>query len=448
MRFFAPYCGLHEIRVPWEKNYGWRRTYMKAIQRMFRTLASKRRSRLTAAQPALLAVCSLLLLLTGCEWPMYRQGPGRTGQSGVNTSSNAGKLQWSYSNGLGQNQVPYGPVIGATSSTGGIYLGDEFGTVYSVTTSGKLAWSTPTGGIGATPSAVGMDLSVYAMQIGGSLYDVTSTGVNWTFSPPNGLSPANLATANDGSGTIYTGNQCGVFYALNPNGTTKWAYSGFAKDCDTGNAGAPTISPAVGPDGTIYSGVNYGFNAGGVLFALSPSGSLLWSSKTYAGTPAVSDNGTIYVLGLGGGQLYALNSSGTLQWQVNAPNGGEFTLPAIASDGSIYVGTAGEGLMRISAAGAVIWNTTPAGISYFFSPATIGGDGTVYIVGDANNGAATLLAVNPSSTVKWSNSNLCDSASGVFDADDEPVIGFDGTIYLILDGFAGDVASCPLQAFH
>jgi hypothetical protein len=421
---------------------------MKSIQRMFRTLASKRRFRLTAAQPTLLVACTLLLLLTGCEWPVYRQGPGRTGQSGVNTSSNAGKLQWSYSNGLGQNQVPYGPVIGSTSSTGGIYLGDLYGTIYSITTAGKLAWTTPTGGVGATPNAVGIDLSVYAMQIGGSLYDVTSTGVNWTFSPPNGLSSANLALASDLSGTIYTGNQCGVFYALNPNGTTKWTYSGFAKDCDAGNVGTPTISPAVGPDGTIYSGVNYGFNAGGVLFALSPSGSLLWSSSAHAGTPAVANNGTIYVLGLGGSQLFALNSSGTLQWQVNAPNGSEFTLPAIASDGVIYVGTAGEGLMQINAAGTIVWNTTPAGISYFFSPPTIGNDGTVYIVGDANNGAATLLAVNPSSTVKWSNSNLCGGASGVFDADDEPVIGVDGTIYLILDGFAGDVASCPLQAFH
>ena len=88
------------------------------------TLASKRNFPRTASALALIMLCPLLLLLTGCEWPIYRDGPGRTGQSGVNTSANTGTLQWNYSVGLGQNELPYGPVVGLASSAGGIFLGD------------------------------------------------------------------------------------------------------------------------------------------------------------------------------------------------------------------------------------------------------------------------------------------------------------------------------------
>jgi hypothetical protein len=411
---------------------------------MLITLASKHGSRRAAAPLAFAILCPLLLFLTGCEWPIYRDGPGRTGRSGVNTSANAGTLQWNYSVGLGQNEFPYGPVVALASSAGGIYLGDEFGDIYSITTSGRLAWSTATNAIGATPNAVGSDLSVYAPQVGGSLYDVTSSGVQWTFSPPGGLSPANLAIASDGSGTIYTGNQCGVFYALNPNGTVKWTYSGFQRDCELYT---PTISPAVSPDGTIYGGVNYGFDAGGVLFALTSSGSLIWSSTVYVGTPAVAESGTIYVLGLGGERLYALNPGGTLQWQVNAPGQAQFCLPAIAPDGTAYVGTAGDGLWAINALGSVVWVATPGGRTYFFAPPTIGADGTIYATAlNGDSGTSSLLAVNPNSTLKWS-TVLCQGTSGTFAVSDEPVIGLDGSIYMILDGFTGDVASCPLQAF-
>jgi hypothetical protein len=424
-----------------------RKKIMKLRTGTLITLASKRNFPRTASALALIMLCPLLLLLTGCEWPIYRDGPGRTGQSGVNTSANTGTLQWNYSVGLGQNELPYGPVVGLASSAGGIYLGDELGNIYSITTTGKLAWTTATNAVGATPNAIGSDLSVYAPQVGGSLYDVTSSGVQWTFSPPGGLSPANLAIAYDSSGTIYTGNQCGVFYALNPNGTVKWTYGGFQRECDLYT---PTISAAVAPDGTIYAGVIYAneFPEAGVLFALSSSGSLLWSSTVYVGTPAVANNGSIYVLGLGGEQLYALNSKGTLQWQVNAPGEGQFSLPAIAPDGTAYVGTAGDGLWAINAHGSVVWVASPGGRTYFFAPPTLGGDGTIYATAlNPDSGTSSLLALNPNSTLKWS-TVLCAGATGTFASSDEPVIGLDGAIYLILDGFTNNVASCPLQAFQ
>jgi outer membrane protein assembly factor BamB len=366
---------------------------------------------------------------------MYRTNQSRTGRSGVDTSSEVGARQWSYNVGYGQNKLPYGPVVGYTSpGLGGVFLGDLYGTLYSFTPSGAIAWtlSLPDS-IGAAPNAVGRDGSVYAPAPGGNLYAVSPNGtLEWTYSPPAGLSWADVAVATDG--TIYTGNQCRVFYALNADGSVKWTYSGFQRDC---SLFAPTVSPALGADGTIYGGVHDG-EFGGVLFALDPSGgNLLWKSTAYAGTPAVASGGTLYVISLDLEHLYALNASGALQWQVNPPFDAEFTLPALASYGTIYVGTAGSGLWAINPDGSIKWKASPGGSGYFFSPPTIAGDGAIYV---ATN---SLLAVNPDGSLKWSQS-LCNGGGNSWS--DEPVIGLDGTLYVILDGPYSN--PCPLEAFR
>ena len=391
-----------------------------------------------ASRIAFMSSCLVLLFLTGCAWPMYRQGQTRSGRSGIDTSANTGTLLWNYNVGYGQNRLPLGPMVGLTGSSGGIFLGDLYGQIYSISTDGSLAWSVPlSGGIGAAPNAVGIDGSVYAPQPGGTLFAVSSSGTpTWTFAPSGGLSPADLAVATDG--TIYTGNQCGVFYALNPDGSIKWSYSGFQRDCN--QFYTPTIFPAAGGDGTIYGGVNYG-NSTGVLFALSSSGSLIWRTSAFVGTPSIASSGMIYVISLDGQHLFALNSGGVLQWQVNAPYQNKFTLPAIASDGTVYVGTAGAGLWSIAPTGIVNWQATPGGNRYFFAPPTIGGEGTIYIA------YTSLLAVNPDSSLKWSTS-LC-GGEGVYASLDEPEIGLNGTIYMILDGYtSGEQAPCSRQAFQ
>jgi outer membrane protein assembly factor BamB len=386
----------------------------------------------------LAASCLLLFILTGCQWSMYRQGQTRSGRSGIDTSSNTGTLQWSLNLGWGQNQFPFGPLIGFTpsNSSGGIFMGDLYGNLYSISTNGTVAWSISLpGGIAATPNAIGVDGTVYAAQSGGSLFAVGSDGVlKWTYSPPGKLSRTDLNIATDG--TIYTGNQCGVFYALNPDGTVKWTFSAFQRDCSFYTT---LISPAIGSDGTIYGGVDYGYNQGGVLFALSSSGTLLWQSTTFVGTPTVASSGDLYVLSLDREHLFVLNSAGVLQWQVDAPYQQEFTLPAIGWDNTAYLGTAGAGLWAIDYTGVIKWKANPGGNMYFFAPPTIGGDGTIYIA------YTSLLAVNPDSSLKWS-TNLC-SGIGGYAGIDEPVIGGDGTIYMILDG-PGTQGPCPLQAFH
>src|SRR4051794_36091139 len=69
-------------------------------------------------------------------------------------------------------------------------------------------------------------------------------------------------------------------------------------------------------------------------------GTLLWSYSTggsIASSPALAADGTIYV-GSSDGNLYALNTNGTVRWQY--PTGGEVrSSPSVAPDGTIYVGS-------------------------------------------------------------------------------------------------------------
>ncbi|MBU4354929.1 MAG: PQQ-binding-like beta-propeller repeat protein [Proteobacteria bacterium] len=111
-------------------------------------------------------------------------------------------------------------------------------------------------------------------------------------------------------------------------GTQKWAFM-------------PAIgyeirsSPAIGADGTIYVGSN-----DKKLYALNPDGTQKWAFATgyqVGSSPAIGADGTIYV-GSYDGKLYALNPDGTQKWAF-ATGGWVMSSPAIGADGTIYVGS-------------------------------------------------------------------------------------------------------------
>jgi len=71
-------------------------------------------------------------------------------------------------------------------------------------------------------------------------------------------------------------------------------------------------SPAIGEDGTIYSG-----SGDGKLYAINPDGTLKWkflASNQLVKSPAINADGTIYIASYDA-YLYAINPDGTLKWK-------------------------------------------------------------------------------------------------------------------------------------
>jgi outer membrane protein assembly factor BamB len=142
---------------------------------------------------------------------------------------------------------------------------------------------------------------------------------------------------------------------------------------------------------------------------------------------AVRDDGSIIV---GGTHIWALAPDKTVQWQHTLS--GVMVLegsPAVADDGTVYVGvrpapltTAGLRALTSSGAAKANWTAPP----WCMTTPAIAADGTVYIGFQAPGfpwGGARLDARNPDGSLKWS----CAIPGGVLEA---PAIGGDGTIYL------------------
>jgi len=73
-----------------------------------------------------------------------------------------------------------------------------------------------------------------------------------------------------------------------------------------------------------------------------------------------------------------------------------FSSPAVAADGTIYIGTEGGELVAVTSAGVIKWSYQTSG-PIWTSP-VIGADGTVYIGSNDNS----IYAINPNGTMQWS----------------------------------------------
>ena len=164
-----------------------------------------------------------------------------------------------------------------------------------------------------------------------------------------------------------------------PAGTVLWKYLG---------AGTIGLSPALGPDGTVYA-------ISSSLCAITNSAGLASNKWTFAASsqPAVGADGAVYVVK---GGLDCLDPDGTLRWLNPAP--GAAGAPAIGADNTLYVFGNGK-IYAISPAGVSLWSClVDANASDWFalmSP-VVGPDGSIY-VGVGN----TLYAVNSTGTNKW-----------------------------------------------
>ncbi len=192
---------------------------------------------------------------------------------------------------------------------------------------------------------------------------------------------------------------------------------------------------ALGPDGTIYFGTSYEFDASdphphdtNYIYAVNPDGSLKWRYETFLFPMtwlAVGADGTIF----GTGQYYytdnqdatqrwictiiALNPDGTLKWRNDIDHTVMWNgLPMVAPDGSVILSVNGTSsgtlgpvdLVVFNPDGSVKWAKDLSGAAYgglgaseVYSPLCLGPDGSIYITI-----YKTLNAFDPDGNQKWS----------------------------------------------
>jgi outer membrane protein assembly factor BamB len=310
----------------------------------------------------------------------------------------------------------------------GIDNNNTFQSNYTGPQTNTTKWNISIGSVNGGSAVTGSDGTVYIGSKNGTFYAVNPNGaVLWTYNVP---SVSNTAAVGN-NGTVYVLNSKGVLYALTSDGKFKWT-------CDTAiKAGAGSIAPVIGSDGTIYVGSYYGNTAGtGILYAITDNGNDATIKWTYAlnatmyHAPAISSNGTIYIMGyiMGAedtGILYALTDNGTYaapKWNLTLSTV-SYNSPSIGADGTIYIGTKTGILYAVTdngTSGTVKWQVTPDGSAIYNIP-SISSNGTIYVATSNGN----LYAFNATDGyAKWSY-ETGKTGSYCF-----ITIGADGTLYV------------------
>jgi outer membrane protein assembly factor BamB len=281
---------------------------------------------------------------------------------------------------------------------------------------GDEAWSSP---------AIGSDGTIYFGSSDNNLYAIDPDGtLKWAFLTGDMVLSSPAIGAD---GTIYVGSLDGHLYAVNANGTQKWAFLP-CEDCVGLYVDEVISSPAIGSDGTVYVGF---YN--GNLYAISSVGSLNWVFPTAGNvdsSPAIGSDGTIYVGDLESdpttglitaSHVYAVNPASSLQKWAFATAGGVESSPAIGADGTIYIGD-DTGLVYAVNPASGLQKWAFATLAAVESPPAIGADGTVYVQSGDGNLYALTDGGQGTVTEKW--------AFATGNGWSSPAIGSDGTIYV------------------
>jgi hypothetical protein len=200
-------------------------------------------------------------------------------------------------------------------------------------------WRAATGGQIRSRPAVGPDGTVYALSEDSYLYAWVAGG-SLLWKHDLGWLPWDcLAVSKDG--TIYAGLKSGDFAAVNPRGGRLWTVR---------LDGLPAGDPAVAADGTVLVGT-----AAGTLTAFSHLGQREWAVTLpgpVTGPPVIDGDGTIYVAAADR-RLYCLSPWGEFSWSLPLP--GAPAGSALASDGSVLIGSEGGEILAVNPGGDVRW---------------------------------------------------------------------------------------------
>lgn len=207
--------------------------------------------------------------------------------------------------------------------------------------------------------------------------------------------------------TYWTPDGCFGFYStlISFNARGRWRF--VPQDFSIQYGG----TPAVGDDGTIYVSCSTG------ICALTADGRTQWTFSGATGSPLLS-RGVIFANN--SATLYALDLQGNLLWSKAFPER-PFTGLTLADDGTMYYGTTTQyALVALDANGNFKWRY-PVQYQMHGLP-SVASDGTIYAA------SGQLYALRPDGTLKWSFSSPGTSLSGA------PAIATDGTVYITTYG--------------
>ena len=125
-----------------------------------------------------------------------------------------------------------------------------------------------------------------------------------------------------------------------------------------------------------------------------------------------------------GSGLFAVTKAGVL-WHHEVGGKEVLSTPAVAKDGTIYIGSMVGKVFAINPDGTRKWQFDTGGTTVESSSA-IGADGTIYFgVNPTAQGKPNVFALNPDGTLKWKYSTRLHASIMA-----SPAIGSDGTVYI------------------
>jgi outer membrane protein assembly factor BamB len=213
---------------------------------------------------------------------------------------------------------------------------------------------------------------------------------NWIFEIGTDF---NSVPAIGSDGTIYAISTNGNIYSINSDGTQKWVAPYSA------GGGYASSALALATDETIYASAKLNSGGDGVLKAYNPAdGSEKWSvtftgENAEKGGPAVAADGTVY-LGNAGGKMQAFNpANGSIIWTYTT-SGAIEVVPAIDNFGRLYFGDTSGMFYVLNSDGTEAYTPLSLGTK-ITSPAAIDSDGKIYVgVETASAGKLSVLTTS------------------------------------------------------
>ena len=297
-----------------------------------------------------------------------------------------------------------------------------------------------------TEPAIGVDGTIYATAMAGDVYaiDQTSGKKKWEYKVGK---PYVSSPVVDDSGTVYVAAK-GLFAFNGTTGAKLW-------DNSSGGSfsfGKYSTAPVIVPGGllvSLYEDLSEDENS---LRAFdSKNGDQKWTFELEesggfgdeASTPAVASDGTIY-LGRGSVFLALDGKTGKKKWDFETGRGilssSIESSPAIGEDGTVYFGAADGKVYALNGkTGDKIWDRK-VDSSVNGSPA-IGPNGLVVI----SYGSGIVALDGKSGEEKWNHSL---GAFSFTDYDGDPVVGNNGRVYIGSAGMSqGEKISHGLVVF-